>query len=116
MAGGSHERGHVQSLPVTPVWLRRLPAHTPHRVHHDQATELQLTRGPVLPQAHYALYVRSSGSFLHFTGAALLSSQYRVVVAPSVAFFFLRCFVKLVGRNGQKDKHAITLGEHAVKT
>ena len=116
MAEGSHEPGHAQSLPVTPVWPRRSPAHTPHRVHHDQATELQLTLvAPPCPRLT-TLCMRSSGASLHFTGAALLSSQCRVVVAPSVACFFLRCFVKLVGRTGQKDKHGITVGKHAEKT
>ena len=46
----------------------------------------------------------------------MLSSQCRVAVAPSVAFLFLRCFVKLVGRTGHKDKQTITRGEHTEKT
>ena len=66
----------------TPVW-----PHTPHRVHTPQVTDLQLTRGPVLSQAPYVLYLRSSGPFLHSTGAALLSSQCGVLMAPSVAFY-----------------------------
>ena len=37
-------------------------------------------------------------------------------MAPSVAFLFLRCFVKLVGRAGHKDKQTITRGEHTEKT
>lgn len=35
---------------------------------------------------------------------------------PFCGFLFLRCFVKLLGRTGHKDKHAVTLGEHTEKT
>lgn len=40
----------------------------------------------------------------------------RGACGPFCGFLFLRCFVKLLGRTGHKDKHAVTLGEHREKT
>ena len=55
-------------------------------------------------------------TFFHSTGAALLSSQRSLAVAPSVASSFFRPFVKLAGRagDGQKDTNTVTLSEHRV--
>ena len=55
--------------------------------------------------------LRVSEPFLHSTGAALLSSQRSVAVAPSVASSFLRPLVNLAGRagDGQRDTENIRL-------
>ena len=57
---------------------------------------LRITLSPAL---------RVSEPFLHSTGAALLSSQCSVAEAPSVASSFLRPFVNLAGRAGDRQKH-----------
>ena len=62
--------------------------------------------------------LRISGPFLHSTGAALLSSQRSLAVAPSTASSFFKPFVNLAGRagDGQKDTNTITLSEHTQST
>ena len=117
MAERSHERGHMQSSSWTPVWPRCPPAHTHTAESTPPRSRVSSSHvAPFCPGLTMSLYWRSSGPFLHSTGAALLSSQCRVVVALPVAFLFLRCFVKLVGRAGHKDKQTITRGEHTEKT
>ena len=117
MAERSHERGHVQSSPWTSVWPRCPPAHTHTTESTPPRSRISSSHAaPFCPGLTMSVYLRSSGPFIHSTGAALLSSQCRVAVAPSVAFLFLRCFVKLVGRTGHKDRQAIPRGEHTEKT
>ena len=74
---------------------------------HTAPSCLRLTLAPAL---------RVSGPFLHSTGAALLSSQRSLAVAPSVASSFFKPFVNLAGRagDGQKDTNTVTLSEHRV--
>ena len=119
MAERSHERGHVQSSPWTSVWPRCPPAH----IHTTESTPPRSRissshAAPFCPGLTMSVYLRSSGPFLHSTGAALLSSQRSLAVAPSVASSFFRPFVKLAGRagDGQKDTNTITLSEHTEAT
>ena len=72
---------------------------------HTVPSCLRLTLSPAL---------RASGPFLHSTGAALLSSQRSVAVAPSVASSFLRPLVNLAGSaaEGQGDTDTIMVSDH----
>ena len=69
---------------------------------HTAPSCLRLTLSPAL---------RVSGPFLHSTGAALLSSQRSMAVAPSMASSFPKPFANLAGRagDGRKDTKTITL-------
>ena len=131
-AGRRHEVSDWTSNPAPPghTWVLPLTASVaevfscPHTHEYSPASSVVSSRissshtAPSCLRLTLSPALRVSGPFLHSTGAALLSSQHSVTVAPSVASSFFRPFVKLAVRagDGQKDTNTITLSEHTEAT
>ena len=110
--------GLSRSLPLTVS-----VAEVPSCLHTQEYSPASSTVRPRISSSHtapscfrltLAPALRVSGPFLHSTGAALLSSQRSMAVAPSVASSFFRPFVNLAGRaaGGQKDTKTLRLSVH----
>ena len=114
--------GHTWSLPLTASVAEVFSC--PHTHEYSPASSTVRSRissshtAPSCLRLTLAPALRVSGPFLHSTGAALLSSQRSLAVAPSTASSFFKPFVNLAGRAGdrQKDTNTITLSEHTQST
>ena len=106
-------RGHTRSLPLTASVAEVLSC--PHTHEYSPASSAVSSRissshtAPSCLRLTLSLALRVLGPFLHSTGAALLSSQRSLAVAPSAASSFFRPFVNLAGRAGGGQKHTNTI-------